>query len=79
MCHVGNREILTVNAALGHRPFPQAGQWEELPPDLPRPEECPPRPQRIPVEGTIARASTSGSSKVVTWTSSTARSATDGS
>ena len=54
VCHVGNREILTVNAALGHRPFPQAGQWEQLPPDLPRPEECPPRPQRIPVEGTIA-------------------------
>jgi acyl-CoA thioesterase len=54
VCHVGNREILTVNAALGHRPFPHAGQWEQLPPDLPRPEDCPPRPQRIPVDGTIA-------------------------
>jgi acyl-CoA thioesterase len=27
VCHVGNREILTVNAALGHRPLEQAGQW----------------------------------------------------
>jgi acyl-CoA thioesterase len=54
VCHVGNREVLTVNAALGRRPFPQTGQWEQLPPGLPRPEDCPPRPQRMSVEGTIA-------------------------
>ena len=27
VCHVGNREILTVNAALGDRPMEQHGQW----------------------------------------------------
>jgi acyl-CoA thioesterase II len=53
VCHVGNREILTVNAALGHRPLEQAGQWERLPEALPRPQECPPRPQHGPIDGTI--------------------------
>jgi acyl-CoA thioesterase II len=53
VCHVGNREILTVNAALGDRPFELTGQWERLPDDLPRPEDCPPRPYRVPVDGTI--------------------------
>jgi acyl-CoA thioesterase len=53
VCHVGNREILTVNAALGDRPFALTGQWERLPDDLPRPEDCPPRPYRVPVDGTI--------------------------
>src|SRR4051794_13555407 len=27
--HVGNREVLTVNAALGMRSFDRAGQWEQ--------------------------------------------------
>lgn len=43
VCHVGNREILTVNATLGDRAFELAGQWETLPADLPRPVG-PPRP-----------------------------------
>jgi acyl-CoA thioesterase len=51
--HVGNREILTVNAALGMRPMPEAGQWETMPVDLPPPEDCPPRVSRLPVDGTI--------------------------
>jgi acyl-CoA thioesterase len=51
--HVGDREILTVNAALGQRPIEHAGQWEQMPPGLPRPEECPPRPHRMDVAGTI--------------------------
>lgn len=38
--HVGDREILTVNAALGHRDTPAAGMWERMP-DVPAPEECP--------------------------------------
>lgn len=50
--HVGNREILTVNAALGDRPDMPAGQWEQMP-DAPPPEQCRVRPHRLPVEGTI--------------------------
>lgn len=50
--HVGNREILTVNAALGDRPNMPDGQWEQMP-AAPPPSECPPRPHRMPVEGTI--------------------------
>jgi acyl-CoA thioesterase len=41
--HVGNREILTVNAALGHRPIAHEGQWGGAPDGIPRPEDCPPR------------------------------------
>ena len=41
VCHVADREILTVNAALGHREFPHEGQWETMPTDVPRPEDCP--------------------------------------
>jgi acyl-CoA thioesterase len=47
--HVGDREILTVNAALGHRSLEASGQWA-TPPSVPRPEDC---PRRIPrSEGT---------------------------
>ena len=53
VCHVGNREILTVNAALGDRAFEYSGQWEQMP-DVPRPSECPPREYRREVEGSIA-------------------------
>jgi acyl-CoA thioesterase len=52
VCHVGNREILTVNAALGHRPIDLAGQFERMP-DVPPPHECPERPFRGPKDGTI--------------------------
>jgi acyl-CoA thioesterase len=52
VCHVGNREILTVNAALGHRPFELNGQWETMP-DVPSPDECIERPFRGPIDGTI--------------------------
>ena len=54
VCHVGNREILTVNAALGHRDFHLDGQWERLPADLPRPEECPERPHHTDWSNTIS-------------------------
>lgn len=40
--HVGDKEIITVNAALGARPSEISGQWVEAP-EAPPPEECPPR------------------------------------
>ena len=52
VCHVGNREILTVNAALGNRPIEVAGQFETMP-DAPRPDDCDRRVHRMPVDGTI--------------------------
>ncbi len=52
VCHVGNREILTVNAALGNRPEKPAGQFERMP-DVPPPDQCAPRPYRMPVDGSI--------------------------
>ena len=52
ICHVGNREILTVNAALGTRPFDQTGQWEQMP-DVPGPDDCDSRAFRLPIDGTI--------------------------
>ncbi|MFM2071468.1 MAG: hypothetical protein RLZZ623_1731 [Actinomycetota bacterium] len=52
VCHVGNREILTVNAALGERPMKFSGQWETMP-DVPTPEECASRQFRTAVDGTI--------------------------
>jgi acyl-CoA thioesterase II len=53
VCHVGNREILTVNAALGERPMELSGQWETMP-DVARPEDCEERQHRLPVDGTIS-------------------------
>ena len=43
--HVGDREILTVNAALGVRPMEAAGQWGEMP-VVPGPEACAQRMSR---------------------------------
>ncbi|HEY3950368.1 thioesterase family protein [Phenylobacterium sp.] len=39
--HVGDKEILTVNAALGARPSELSRQWLAAP-DVPRPEDCAP-------------------------------------
>jgi len=39
VCHVGNREILTVNASLGDRPIGHSGQFETMP-QVPSPLEC---------------------------------------
>ncbi|MBS0333691.1 MAG: thioesterase family protein [Proteobacteria bacterium] len=39
--HVGDKEILTVNAALGARPSELSRQWVAKP-DAPPPEDCPP-------------------------------------
>src|SRR3954447_19412326 len=41
--HVGDCEILTVNAAMGRRGLPYEGEWAEMP-EVPAPEECQARP-----------------------------------
>lgn len=50
--HVADREIFTVNAALGSRDLPVSRSWAE-PLDVPPPAECEPRPLRIPGEESI--------------------------
>jgi acyl-CoA thioesterase len=50
--HVVDREILTVNAALGHRPLDAHGQWSQMP-VVPPPDDCPPRQFRAPQEDSI--------------------------
>jgi acyl-CoA thioesterase len=42
--HVCDREVLTVNAALGSRDFAFEGQWPRMP-SVPPPAECPPMPR----------------------------------
>jgi acyl-CoA thioesterase-2 len=44
---VGNREILTVNAALGDRPGMPEGQWAHMG-EVPTPAECPVREPHVP-------------------------------
>ncbi|MEM8619187.1 MAG: acyl-CoA thioesterase domain-containing protein [Actinomycetota bacterium] len=53
VCHVADREILTVNAALGDRSIDSAGQWESMPLDVPRPQDCPPRTYTSDWSGSI--------------------------
>jgi acyl-CoA thioesterase II len=50
--HVGDEEILTVNAALGRRPLEATGEWAERP-DVPGPDDSPPRMMRRPHETSI--------------------------
>jgi len=50
--HVGDREILTVNAALGTRPLEAGGQWAEMP-AVPAPDDCPKRMPRMPGNDSI--------------------------
>lgn len=52
VCHVGNREILTVNAALGFRPFDRSGQFETMP-EVPSPLDAPLRKPRLGMSGSI--------------------------
>lgn len=49
---VADTEILTVNAALGRRDVPYAGEWA-VRPTVPEPESCPPRSVFDRHEGTI--------------------------
>jgi acyl-CoA thioesterase II len=50
--HVGDREILTVNAALGRRDIDAEGVWV-TPPDVPPPGVCPPRTGPFAGNGSI--------------------------
>ncbi|MEN3975030.1 acyl-CoA thioesterase [Emcibacter sp. SYSU 3D8] len=50
--HVGDTEILTVNAALGSRDMELSGQWA-TPPDVARPDDCDPVPRWSKREGFI--------------------------
>ena len=52
VAHVADREILTVNAALGRRELAVEGQWEPMP-DVPSPDECGPRRFRHPNDDSI--------------------------
>jgi acyl-CoA thioesterase-2 len=52
IAHVGETEVLTVLGALGERPLPDVGQWA-VRPDVPPPDECPPRPHMNQFEDTI--------------------------
>jgi acyl-CoA thioesterase len=53
IARVGSTEILTVLGALGHRPLELEGQWA-VRPDVPAPEECPPRPLLNHHEGRLS-------------------------
>jgi acyl-CoA thioesterase II len=50
--HVADREVLTVNAALGKRDLDAEGQWA-APPEVPPPDECPARQLRFPGDDSI--------------------------
>ena len=76
VCHVADREILTVNAALGHREFPHDGQWEIMPSDVPPPADCPIACTAWTWATPCTGASTSGWPRAATSTTSTARPAT---
>jgi len=52
VAHVGDREVLTVNAALGSRDLEATGQWQEMP-VVPAPEDCPGRAPRFGAERSI--------------------------
>src|SRR5947209_3298894 len=51
--HVGDLEILTVNASMGKRDFPHEGSWAEMP-DVPAPDECPVRVTDARMQGRLA-------------------------
>lgn len=67
VCHVADREILTVNAALGDRDFEASGQWETMPVDLPAPIALAKRPTSIESEGTITAQLDQRMVKGVEW------------
>lgn len=52
VAHVGDREILTVNAALGSKPFGGDEQWRSMP-AVPDPATCPGRNDLVDDSGSI--------------------------
>jgi len=67
VCHVADREILTVNAALGDRDIPEQGQWETMPDGLPAPMSLPSRPTAAESVGTITEKLDQRMVKGVEW------------
>jgi acyl-CoA thioesterase len=67
VCHVADREILTVNAALGDRPIPERGQWETMPTGLPKPASLASRPVAEDQLGTITERLDQRMVKGVEW------------
>jgi len=53
IAHVGDTEILTVAGALGTRELALGGQWA-IRPDVPPPDDCPPRPMMNHHAGTLS-------------------------
>ena len=51
--HVGDTEILTVNAALGHRDIEHSGTFVSMP-EVPTPADCPGRMHRFEVDDSIS-------------------------
>lgn len=49
--HVADREVFTVNAALGRRNGPHEASWAAMP-DVPPPDECARRELRLPTDST---------------------------
>jgi acyl-CoA thioesterase II len=52
VAHVGDREILTVNAALGSKPVEGDEQWRSMP-EVPDPMSCPERSHLVEDSGSI--------------------------
>jgi len=52
--HVADREIFTVNAALGDRPLDQQGQWDRMP-EVRAPGDSAPRSYRMDVDDSVMR------------------------
>jgi acyl-CoA thioesterase len=48
--HVADREVFTVNAALGRRPLTEEGAWAAMP-EVPPPAQCTPRELRLTTNG----------------------------
>lgn len=67
VCHVADREILTVNAALGDRDFESSGQWETMPGELPSPMSLTTRPTSPENVGTITAQLDQRMVKGVEW------------
>jgi acyl-CoA thioesterase-2 len=52
--HVADREVFTVNAALGARPLEHDGQWVSMP-QVSHPADSPPRTMRMDVDDSIMK------------------------
>ncbi|MFM8811560.1 MAG: hypothetical protein ACKOEK_05260, partial [Actinomycetota bacterium] len=72
VARVGEREILTVNAALGDRDFPTEATFATMP-DVPRPETLTARPHHTQSRTRFTKSSSSDSCVVARSNNSTGR------